>query len=455
MVERAQAWRGWGPLVLAGAVGAAGLLVAWLAVHQPPLVVVGAGAVPLLLLAALAQSEVGVLALLVVAAAVRASLPTGTMSPVVASLILSAALVPMWLARQVLGRRSLRLRPAGANLPLLGFVGAAVFSYLWSQVSRDPLVDTWRSWPLVQLGSLAVMVLLPCTFLLTANAIPSERWLRALVGVLVAVGGLALIPAAREWLAVRPLFPLWLVSLGAGQALFNRRLPAALRWLLGGLVAAWLGLMLGEWTGWLSSWVPTLVGLLVVAARRHRGLVLLVVAVLGLVYAANQSHFQAIMAENRAASAETRMEAWAYNWQITRTHLLFGLGPAGYQAYYKTYLPQHSTATHNNYFDILSETGLVGLGFLLWFLAAAGLGAWRLAGRLRGRRDFAEGYAVGALAAWAGVIVAMALGDWVIPFAYTQGIGGYDYAVYNWIFLGGVVALSHLVGGGGEEGTGV
>jgi hypothetical protein len=36
----------------------------------------------------------------------------------------------------------------------------------------------------------------------------------------------------------------------------------------------------------------------------------------------------------------------------------------------------------------------------------------------------------------------MALGDWVIPFVYNQGIDGFRYTVHTWVFLGLAAGLS-------------
>jgi hypothetical protein len=63
---------------------------------------------------------------------------------------------------------------------------------------------------------------------------------------------------------------------------------------------------------------------------------------------------------------------------------------------------------------------------------------------LSGRRDFEEAFANATLAGCVGALVAMMLGDWVLPFAYNQTITGFDNASYTWIFLGGMVSLYHI-----------
>jgi hypothetical protein len=56
--------------------------------------------------------------------------------------------------------------------------------------------------------------------------------------------------------------------------------------------------------------------------------------------------------------------------------------------------------------------------------------------------DFVEAMATAAFAGAIGCAAAMVIGDWMLPFAYTQTIEGFDYAVYNWIMIG-VIPLLH------------
>jgi len=143
-------------------------------------------------------------------------------------------------------------------------------------------------------------------------------------------------------------------------------------------------------------------------------------------------------------SGVTRFDAWIINWKITKDHFLFGTGPAGYAAYYMTYFPNEGMATHSNYIDIFSETGLVGS---IFYLSIFVILIWRglvVYSRLRGRRDFLEAIAVAALGGTAGCIIVMAFGDWLLPFAYTQTIMGYSYTIYSWLFMGLILSLDRM-----------
>jgi hypothetical protein len=414
---------------------------------KPELVLVAIGA-PLVLLLVTQRLELSVLSILGTAAFVRFSLPTGTESRIVASLLVTAMLVVLWVVKMLVNDRKLYLVPASTNIPLLGFVVTAIISYAWSSAFRDQLVVVWRTWPFVQLGGLAVMVLLPAAFLLTGNILTHDRWLKMLCGLMVLIGVLGLslrfLHLNDSFLNMGGLFSLWFVSLTYSQALFNSRLPLWLRAVLLGLVAAWVYFYFVQHVTWLAGWLPSFVAMAIISFVKSKRLFVALTLVV-LVYAAIKWDYyvKTVFPAENVESGVTRMSAWEHNWIVTSQHLLFGTGPAGYAVYYMAYFPTEAMATHNGYLDTLSQTGIVGLLFCLWFFVALGLMGYKLCRRLKGTASFGEGYAVAALGGWAGCVLAMALGDWMFPFVYTQGIGGFDYAVYSWVLLGGIVALAN------------
>ena len=149
--------------------------------------------------------------------------------------------------------------------------------------------------------------------------------------------------------------------------------------------------------------------------------------------------------DEQEESGETRLAAWLVSFRVVKHHWVFGTGPAGYTAYYMTYYPTEAMATHNNYLDILAQTGVVGLIFyLLFFFQVARLGL-QLALRLRKERDFLSALAMATFAGTIGGIVMMGFGDWMVPFAYTQSIEGFDFIVHNWMFMGAIVVIEQIV----------
>lgn len=431
-----------------------GLVVVLLAIgfvtsHVSPELILIAMAVPPVVLLATSRLEYGVLATIFTAAFVRFSLPTGTQSRIVASLLITAIFIVLWLARMLVVRKRLYLKPSSTNVPLLAFILTTIISYIWSNAFRDPLVVVGSTWPMVQLGGMAVMILLPGAFLLTSNTISEIRWLKFLCGLITLIGVLALVGhflnLRLSFLNTGGLFSLWFVSLTYAQALFNQRLPSWLRFVLLALAGVWVYIYFVTRVTWLSGWLPPLVSIAIISFLKSRR-IFLVFLLLVTVYAGTHWSYYTgvVLASESAESGQTRLAAWEHNWRVTGQHLLFGTGPAGYAAYYMSYFPSEAMATHSNYIDILSQTGIIGLFFCLWFFAALGWTGYKLCMRLRKTGDFSEGLANAILAGWTGCMIAMGLGDWLFPFVYTQTIAGFDYAVYSWVLFGGIEILNHI-----------
>ncbi len=436
------------PLIIGGVI-LADLMLGYLALRLPPAYLVAAMAAVPILLITLRWPEYGVLGILLTAAFVRVTLPTGTQSRIVASLVLTALLVTLWLVRNMVEKRPL-LKPSPVNRPILAILVASVVSYIWCLIFRDPLVVPWRTWPVVQIAALAVMLLLPGALLLTANVISNLRWLRVLYWATVGVGALSLllkfVRVDARFINTGGLFSLWFVSLVYGQILFNRELSTSLRLAMVGLLALWMYDRFILNTRWLAGWVPPFLAIGVLTFLKSRKWFVVMLVIMAALLALEWRGFiQQVIAGESAESGVTRMAAWAVNWRVTGRHILFGTGPAGYAVYYMSYFPHEAMATHSNYIDILSQLGIVGLACYLWLLGAALTAGLRVQRALRGKGDFAEGLAAGTLGGCAGVILAMALGDWLIPFVYTQTIAGFDYAVYAWLWLGIMVRLEHAI----------
>jgi hypothetical protein len=372
-------------------------------------------------------------------------------SSFVASLILTLVLAGLWLLKMLTVERRLSLLPSALNRPVLGFGLVVLISLVWSNIFRDSLVIVWPSFPFVQVTSSLVMIMLPVLSLMVINYFDDLKWLRRLVILMLLAGLLGLVSEfALPVISVqtRGTFTMWVVSLALGLLFWTQR-NWWLKLALILIVLGWCYWSFGLRITWLASWLPTLVALLVLFFMRSYKLLLLLVAVALIWGYFNQDYLVSIFASEQEESGLTRLAAWGQNWLITREHLLFGTGPAGYAVYYMTYFPQDAMATHSNYIDIISQLGVFGFGFYLWTLGSAAWFGFRLCRRLKGRRDFTEALANAAFAGVVGCLVINAFGDWVIPFAYTQGVSGYDYAAYNWLFIGALFALDRLTRDGG------
>ncbi len=415
-----------------------------------PLYGLAVTAMPLALLGLmffLGRFDLAPLVILLAAGFLPVGLPTGTGSKLVASLVLAIVFAGLWFMRMVAVEKRFSLELTPLNVPLFGFMATTVVSLVWSNILRDPLVN-WRPFSPVQLASAVVMIMLPGAFLLVVNHVKSKQVLMAMTGLMLLAGAIGLI---RQYGIVNlpvntgGMFGMWIISLSAGLAVFWNRLHWVGRLMLLGLTGAWVVWGFVLHISWLAGWLPGLVALgVLIFIRSKKAAILLAVAALIFFFANSDYYLGKVLGNETNESGNTRVTAWEVNWRVTSKHLLFGTGPAGYASYYMTYFPHDAMATHSNYVDIVAETGIVGFGLYMWFFMALTWMGFKLCLRLRGRGDFYEGLANAAFAGTVASIVAMAIGDWLIPFAYTQTIAGFDYSVYSWIFMAAIVVIDKL-----------
>jgi len=414
------------------------------------LVVLGLAPLAWLTMRRLGRLEYGILGIVVTAGVVRFTLPTGTESKIVLSLAVTALVVGLWVVNMLITEKRLWLKPARTNKPLLIFMAVCVISYAWSNTFRDLLVVVWGSFPFVQLASLAVMLLLPAAFLLVSNKFGEVVWIRRLAWPVIALGTVAIISyqtglPIKNFFNTRGIFPTWIISLTYAFCLYNEELRLWQRLGLLGVSGLWLFQQIGKGYFWMSGWAPALVAITVITWQRSKKLFLLLI-ILGLIYVgANFDRiYHRIVVESEQEGDFQRLQLWQTNLELVGNHPLFGTGPAGYAVYYMSYHPENARSTHNNYFDIIAQTGVVGFLAYLWFWAALAFTGYQLSQKLNHERTFESAYATAMLGGCAGAIFSGMLGDWIIPFAYNQTIMGFDHSVYAWILLGGMVALSNM-----------
>jgi O-antigen ligase len=421
----------------------------------------GIGAVPLLVLAAplglvvplLALRNLGVGAALlpVIGAAVPIAIGTGTQSKLVAALLFSGFLLVAWVARGLLVPGE-RLVASPVVLPTLALMLVWILAYLCSNVLADPLVVFPGTWQVIQLGGLSVAVIPAAMLLLCLNVGVQVRWIKLATWSFLAVGVIAVVVyyvglerVASVVLETGGLFTMWVVALAYGQALYNDGLP---KWARGGLlvlVAAWVFKAMVLTTWWFSGWLPTLVVLAVVTFFKSRkafaGLLFLTSVVC---LARWDAVYDAVVGTTIKKGDLTRLDIWSQTFNLVGRFPLFGTGPAGYAAYFQSLYAgsQFSMSTHNNYLDVLAETGIIGsIAFAVFFASLFWVG-WQA--RRHWKSGFEGGYVQGVFGGLVGLIVVMSQGDWFIPFVYNQTIAGYRYTVLSWVFLGFLASLAAL-----------
>jgi O-antigen ligase len=394
--------------------------------------------------------QLGLVILIPAALLVPLQISTGTGSSPNVAMLLVALLLGLWLLELVTGQAT--LEPIShVELPLMLFLVASILSLIAGQLPWFPFAALQAPLP-AQLGGLSIFVLSAGTFLLFARRVDEMRWLQTITWTFIFLGALfvlgRLLPQVGPYITrlfqhgtyTNSMFWTWLVALATGQALFNRQLSLGWKLALGGVVT--MTLYVGYFINgsWASGWFPPLVALAVLLALRSR--FLLVALIFSALLLAPEFLSDVIARDEYSYS--TRIDAWLLVLQMMSTSPILGFGPANYYHYTPLFPIRGYYVTfnsHSQYLDILAQTGLVGLFFLLWFFVGMGKRAWNL----RETQDgFSRGYIYGALGGLVGTLVAGTLVDWFLPFIYNIGMSGFRTGILPWLFLGGLISISRL-----------
>lgn len=412
----------------------------------------------------LQKPYLGLFALILSALLLPLEFNTGTAVTITPVTLVVPALLLIW-ALYLLRQPSLHLVSSTINKPLILFLLAGLLSLAIGSALWDPNVPRSGHFILVQLAQWAIFAFSAGALWLTGNLIPNETWLRRLTFFfLLGAGVLAMIwvlPGGEGFIArytTAALYraPFWylIASLAAGQLLFNKTLSWPWRlYLIAclGAVFIWSFFVRDDRT---SYWTATLtiIGVLFWLRYRQVRWAIVIVALLLLLSGA----FIPALYEWAGGDAKwfesggARIALITRTLEVTMQNPITGLGPAAYRLYggINPLIYEHIVwfnpliASHNNYIDIFSQTGILGLGLFLWFMASFALLAWQLRKVYVG--DFASGFVNGMLAAWAASLVAMMLADWFLPFVYNIQFTGFQASVLVWLFMGGLITLERL-----------
>ncbi len=388
----------------------------------------------------------GVLLIAPAALAIPFSVPTGTQTLLPVSLLLSMMLCGVWVIAMILHRQWL-ISSWQVNAPSAWFCVVCCISLVWGTVWRDPVLISMGRFIFVQTAALLAILMSFGAALLVGNFVNSERHIKWIVGAFLVCGSLMtitqLLGVYQPFLNDRGLWGMWVVGISYGLVIGVPRMHWALRLALVVLLIATLYLSVVVNAAWVSGWVPALIAMMAITflhSRKWFAVLLLVAAIIGygqLVF------FQEVAQENIDDGSLERITLWEQNWKVVSQHWLFGTGPAGYAVYYMTYYRDDARSTHNNYLDILAQFGFAGMATWLWVAGALLYEGWKVIHRLP--MGFLRSVALIATGGWFGAQVAMFFGDWVLPFAYNQGVAGFRYTVYTWIFAGLLLSIKRIL----------
>lgn len=389
---------------------------------------------------------------------------TGTEVDLYPTALIVPALLGFWFLLLLLRQRELVWSASHVNRPLLLFLGAGLVSLAIGTVTWDPAVPKPGHFLLVQLAQWAIFALSAGAFWLAGNWLRDEADLRRLTFFFLGLAGvLALIKLfvtdnffdiTNSGALIRAPFWLLLFAIAGGQLLFNQNLSKGWRIFLLLSVTATLIYAFGQHDERASNWVgiTAAAGLLLwFRFPRLRWLALLVVVLLIASGVLLPLLYEFAGGDERwFESGGARQTLILRVLEVTWRNPITGLGPAAYR-FYAAMEPliyehivwvQPRISSHNNYIDLFSHVGLLGLSLLFWFV-------WELAKlglelRARFTTGFAAGYVNGALSAGIGALTIMLLADWVLPYVYNIQFLGFQASVLLWLFWGGLLTLERV-----------
>lgn len=364
------------------------------------------------------------------------------------TVVLVALLAGLWIVNAVIFERKLTLVPSKTNLPIIAFIVVSILSF---GVGQLPWFTVVNAAPLnAQLGGFSIYALSFLGFLLVANLIKDIRKLKWMTWLFIFTSAVYAITLLFPTLgrATKSIFPqmsslfwIWLVALAFSQAVHNNELKLRWRLALGLLVLISLYILFFLKYDEKSGWIPAFIVIAVVLAFRSWKATL-VICLIGIIVLVG---FVPQVLGSEEYSVSTRLDAFWILLEIIKKSPVLGLGFANYY-WYTPLFPIRGWAvqfnSHNNYLDILAQTGAIGMICFLWFNWRLTRIGWAL--RKRVKAGFAAAYLYGALGGLFGTLAAGVFGDWVLPFVYNIGLKGFQTSLLGWLFLGGIVVLEQI-----------
>lgn len=401
----------------------------------------------------LRSPELGLAVLVVASMFVPTPLNIGPQGALNTAILMASLLLGLWIF-DMIARRQILIVNSRTLPPLFVLVVIVIVAMINAQLNYYSLANLASLF--AQISGAAVFILSAGVFFLVANQIQGLTWLKRITWIFLIFSGIYIFSRLRPETEnlIRPLYQygsdaslfwLWLATLTGSQLLFNNQLDVRWRLALGAVLAATLYVGMIQYYDWKSGWLPAVASLGVIVFIGFPRLRLPLI-IMGMVLAGFKLfEVRGFLVGGEDYSIETRYEAWRLVFQIIRANPIIGLGMSNYY-WYTPLFPILGYAvtynSHNNFIDILAQTGIVGLLCFLWFVWEVGWLAWKLKDRVPS--GFPRAYVIGVLGGLAGSMVAMMLGDWVLPFVYNVGLVGFRSSMFGWLFLGGIVVIEKL-----------
>lgn len=390
------------------------------------------------------QIRIGFVLLLLASMFVPFSGPGG----VNATIFIIALMLILWLLNMLVVEKQFNFIKSRIVLPTVLFILVSILAFGMGQI---PWFQFANQAPLdAQMGGFAVFALSLGFMLATAHLIQDTKWLEIIVWgfiglsmplVLIRAFDLQIGQFYRQGFTAQSMLWTWLVALMISQLLFNNNLGRRFRWLLLiGLLLTFYVAMVKQ-NDWKSGWVPAALVVVIAVGLKYIKVVrfaipLMMIGAISLVrYLISTDQY----------SWDTRVDAWRIVLDISKTSPILGLGFANYYWYVPLFRIRGfyvQFSSHNQYVDIIAQTGVLGLLCCVWLFFEIGRLAWNLMAHLP--EGFAKAYSYGTFVGLIGCILAGFLADWWLPFVYNIGLDGFRASILPWVFFGGLIAIEKI-----------
>jgi O-antigen ligase len=412
--------------------------------------------IPLAILILMRHLQWGFLLLVPLAFLVDVALGTRTSVKLNATYLFTALLLGAWLLKMLVVDKRLRLAPSPVNLPALLFLGASTLAWIASFLPWVPLANAKASLA-AQFGGHMIYALSIGTTLMVMNVLQSKRLVQIFTWMYLAFGIIyvlvQVIPWSFEYVVAwfvdahygNTVFWTLTAALAMAMGLFHQELTKSAR---GGLMmAASMVIVFGllKRPEWISGWLPPIIAVVILLWLKNwrLGLVITLLASLALFQPATNFINQRVNTDVQQWSTFTRFATWSIVFELIKVNPITGLGPGNYPFYTLLYRIVGNVFwrfnTHNNYFDIALQYGLLGLGLFAWMVAAIFKMALNV--RKKALDGFSQAFANAMVAGLIAILISGVFADWFLPFVYNIGLPGFQSSIFLWLFCGGLGSL--------------
>jgi hypothetical protein len=414
------------------------------------------GSIGLILL--LRHPEIGIILLIPISFFTPWQVGTGTNVAFNMTFLFAMAVVGIWIFRVITTRAQSNTQTSTISILSILFVTATFISFLSGNIRW--VINAQDSASIfAQVGGWLLYILSIAIMLYVQAHIKDIRWLKILTWSFIGLGSLYIINFFSPYKfvskihsfssgSVGSMYWVWLLSLTFGQFMFNKDLHLKYRLALGLLTVAILAVGISptnrEWT---SGWLPAVIAVATILWLRSWRLGLAAtLSAIAVFVITKAEFFNNLVVSSNQYSITTRFATYPILFELIKANPIIGLGFANYSHY--TYLYPImgwyvSFNSHNNYMDIIAQTGFVGLVLFLCLMIAIGMRGLKL--HKLETDGFSSGYINACLGGLVGMLAAGMLGDWFLPYLSNIGIPGFRASIFSWIFLGGLLALGRII----------